>query len=190
MRFIAVDIEMDQPSGDIIQIGAVAWDTDGGLLSTFNRFISHNVNWDYELQNNKGTLKNLLPFNQSTIDRLGDPKDEVIRDFWQWTNNVQCGKRFVQWGSGDIRTILNQTPKDIMVAKRYEIIDAKVIYKNMVQPAMGLPKKYALKDASYYLLEAINVPWHNAYTDAFWTARVYYEVFKMIKLNRIIKENI
>lgn len=191
MKYIAVDIEMDQPSGDIIHIGASAWDTDiGKEVESFQRFIKCSPNWDYELNTGK-TLGDLLPFTQIYLDEYGIDKQEAISEFWQWISSINCSKKIIQWGSGDIRTLVEQTDDKSLIPNRLEVIDVKQLYKTLVIPALQLPKKSSLMDAyknmggmfPFYL-------WHNAYIDALATAKIYYRIFKMLRLCKIVKENL
>ena len=66
MRFISVDIESNQPSGKIIQIGAVAFDTDAKqpIQGEFNCWLNPGepINWDQPLKGRDLTLGKLLPY--------------------------------------------------------------------------------------------------------------------------------
>lgn len=191
MKYIAVDIEMDQPSGSIIQIGASAWDTDiGREVESFQRFIKCSPNWDYELSTGK-TLGDLLPFTQTHLDQHGVSKQEALVEFWRWVSSINCSKKIVQWGGGDVRTLVEQTDDKSLVPKRLEVIDAKQLYKTLVVLALQLPKKSSLRDAYYsvgggYYLDK----WHNAYIDALATATIYFRIFQMLRLYKIAKENL
>ena len=193
MRFISVDIEAEQPSGEIIQIGAVAFDTDKGIIAEFNRYIylDHPIAWDYVLDSDKDskkTLGDLLPYGQDKIDAEGINKQQALAEFWSWFFNVNCSRRAVQWGRGDIRCMLEQTNAENKPNKRIEVIDAKILYKNMYQPAMKLPKRYGLRGAVESLLSSFVGKQHDAYDDAYNTALVYQEMFKVLEMAREIKK--
>jgi hypothetical protein len=108
MKFCALDLELDQPSGEIIQIGAIIYDTRGEVYDTFNVMCSHGKepSWDTVLRGG-GTLGDLLGTDFKTCWKLGAICiKEALDMFVDFTNEGNFGSRFTQWGSGDLRSIL------------------------------------------------------------------------------------
>jgi len=144
MRFLSVDIECNQPSGTIIQIGAVAWDTDKGLLGGFDRHLRPDepINWDHQLTNGK-TLGQLLPFGPQDIADA-EPSAYVFKEFRQFLSANPSGKKIIQWGRGDMWSIHNQSNIDI---NRLRVLNLKVVYQFFFQMAFRLPKGAGLQTA-------------------------------------------
>jgi len=183
-RFVACDIECDQPSGDIIQVGAVLWDTDQGQIDSFNMYAYALVNWDYPIRGGAMTLGGLLPFGQSTLDQYGAPRGEVLAAFSQWV--VECKtKTIVQWGSGDMDAIQSQGAAALL--PRLDIIDTKLVYKTMIKPMLAFqkPKQSGLSavyKAIFGTRDALIKEWHDALADATATAELHAYFLKLISI--------
>ena len=193
MRFVSVDIECNQPSGTIIQIGAVAWDTDRGEQDWFSVYVNpeEKINWDHMLSRGI-TLGELLPFGQNRINNYGTAPLKAVSMFWEFVKEVECSRRFLQWGGGDMEAIRKLSEMCGVAVPRYETVDAKLIYKHLYMPAMRLPKQAGLHKACGAVLgEFVGLP-HSALWDARNTAKVYAEMFKTLnkakRAEQIFKE--
>lgn len=185
MRFISVDIEANQPSGQIAQIGAVAYDTDRGVIGEFSDFLAlHNedLNKNYVL-NNGQTLGGFLGpdwvvnWALKMVDR-----DEVFIAFWQWVESVQCGKKFVQWGTGDMRAISQQSSEcGVEPPSRTYVHNLKPVYQLLYQPALKLPRKYGLRAACEAMGVGFEGRAHDALVDAQNTAKLAAKMFKIVE---------
>lgn len=186
MRFIAVDIECDQPSNNIIQLGAAAFDTNQpSLVGTINRYLDQGeVNWSYPLDRG-GTLEDLLGQDfKEAYQFWAAPPGASFDRFWDWVDEIKCGKKFVQWGTGDMRLIQRQSGD----SRRIEVFNLKDMYKLLYQPANKLPKKYGLEAACVASLGAFNGRPHSAYWDAWNTGKLAVKMFKSFESERKIRE--
>lgn len=195
MRFISVDIECNQPSGTIIQIGAQVFDTTKEDCDMFDVYIQpdEDINWDHPLRGGEITLGELLPYGQRYIDDVGVSSVEGLTKFWEWAKKQKCGMRFIQWGGWDMKLIVEQSEALGIEVPKHTDINIKPIYKNLYRPAMALPHHGALKAALKNLTgrEFVGAE-HNAYYDALNTGHIYLEMYKIIeqanKIRKVINE--
>jgi len=184
MKFISVDIEVDQPSKRLIQIGAAAFDTDNlRFRLDFNKYVNvQNINWTY--------MKDILPYGQDLIDKQGVSEKEVVDSFWKWLKDISMGKRYVQWGRGDMEFIINlsNNSPDYIQQNFFNIIDVKQIYKNLYQPAMRLPAEHGLGQACRNTLGEFKFVQHDGWNDAYNTGLLYMKMFQDLQQFRKIKE--
>ncbi len=91
MNVIVVDLEMSQPSGQIIQIGAVYMNLKTGfIVNSFNVY----VNPEEELSD---YIINLTGITQKQVDS-GFKIQDALTDFWAWTEQNDC-RNIQAWGS-------------------------------------------------------------------------------------------
>lgn len=191
MRFISVDLECNQPSGTIIQIGAQVFDTTKVICPKFNLYIQpdETINWDHPLRGGKLTLGELLPLDQEFISAFGISSTEGLTKFWEWAKKQKCGMKIIQWGGWDMKLIVEQSEALGIEVPKHHAIDIKPIYKNLYRPAMSLPHHGALKAALKNLTgREFQGQEHNAYYDALNTGYIYLEMYKIIEqANKIRK---
>ena len=180
MIFCAVDIEADQPSNRVIQIGAVIYvidKTELNIIDTFNVFLDWGIkpNWGHKLRRGRGTLGDLLKpiidsYDQSKIDHM-----TAFSDFWNWSINKNKTAFYTQWGSGDLKAIIEQSK-----IKKYDnSINLKNTYVSMFGPSMGKKKSGLFNTCKKFDIEFEGQN-HNAYYDALNTAYLHYEMVKRI----------
>ena len=195
MRFISLDLENNQPSGEIIQIGAVAFDTDDDTpLDEFQHFVNPGepINWNHELRPEKEigcTLGELLPFDQNEFNAYKRDPKEVLEEFWAWVKKAQCGKKIIQWGSGDLDCLIKASKKHgVRYPHQLRSINLKTFYQFVYQPAMRLPKGYGLGTVVKNTTGSFYGEPHDAYWDAYNTGKVLIYLFRrMEKLGQIEK---
>ena len=196
MKFIAIDLEADQPSGEVIQIGAAVFDTQTKTpevpVNTFSEYLetqSHSKpNWDYKLDSGQ-TLEELLGWDfPKRHAQLALPAEKGFTQFWDWVNYVQAGKKFIQWGSMDMNLITAQCKENFITWPRFNVIDLKQLYKYFLVPAWGLPKQAGLAKAMESLGISSEGRAHDAYFDALHTGLIALKVFNALETQRKIKE--
>lgn len=184
MRFISVDLENSQPGGEIIQIGACAWDTDSGQLSSFMVYvdIGREVDYSYQLENGQ-TLGELLPDEFPTLHRRDKLSPEVaLSHFWQWVKESGCGKKIIQWGGGDLEELIKESRQySVRYPSHLRMLNLKTVYQFIYQPAMRLPKRFGLQGALQSLKLSSEGQPHDAYWDSFNTARLCTRIFNRIE---------
>jgi hypothetical protein len=191
MRFIAIDVENNQPSGQITQIGAAAFDCTAKKpyepIASFDRFLElpsgEALNWNQELRGGGGTLGKLLGdcwLQEWTLCR--GPRNQVFTEFWQWVNYAQCGKKFVQWGGGDLAEIIAQSKEaGVCYPSGLREVNLKRMYQMFFQPALGLPKQHGLKAAVQNIGAKFEGRAHDAWVDAKNTGALAVKMFGIVK---------
>ena len=184
MKFIAIDLELDQPSNAIIQLGAVAFDTDAkrGVGGAFNVYVDPGtpVNWGHTL--NIGiTLEELLPNNfRPAWESANIPTKEAMEKFWKWVKSTGSGKKFIQWGRGDHRILLEHS-QGCGYPSHTKAFDLKMAYQFLWQPAARLEKQSQLTSACVQLGVRPPVPAHCAYEDALATGKLALHMFRQVQ---------
>jgi hypothetical protein len=195
MRFVSIDLELNQPSNNIIQIGACTFNTDSKTPyvpeKTLSVFIDPNepVNWNHHL-NTRETLGSLLGDTFKTeweIHKVSTEEGLVL--FWDFIKNSQSGRKVIQWGNGDIQQILNQSKianvrpsiivKDLNIKRVYELLYKPILEKNK---GGGLFKA----------CENMGVPFegraHDALVDAINTGKLTVKMFEILSNYQKIKK--
>lgn len=183
MKFIAVDLELNQPSNKIIQIGAAAFCTDQGLTSTFNAYVDpeEDINWDYRLGGVEISLVELLPSyfpGQWFQHKL--PLTDALSNFEQWRRDNQCGKKIVQWGSGDLY-LLRKADTTNILPRHFRDLDAKLVYQFLWQPASRLPKRSGLSRACRGMGVSPPEYPHDAMYDAQATGDLFLKMYRQVE---------
>ena len=189
MRFIAVDLELNQPSNKIIQIGAVAWDTDHDLLAIFNTFVDpgEELGWDHVL-NTGQTLGELLPAGWRVMwDKNKVPAKDALVDFWKWRADIEVGKKFVQWGTGDMSIICAESREHgVRYPRHLKTLDAKQLYQFLWQS--NTKGGSGLSSACKSMGLGGPARAHDAYSDAVATAEIFLKMHNEVQAVQKMKE--
>lgn len=182
MKFCAVDIEADQPSNNIIQIGAIVYQIrkqNIEIIDQFNQFLDWGFepNWSQKLKYGQTTLGELLSCIKDTYDKEKRPCQDVFVDFWDWAENKNKVKLYTQWGSGDLKSISEQSN----YKKHIRVIDLKNSYMSVFAPLMGAKKSGLFNTCKKFDLEFTG-DHHNAYYDALNTALIHLEMTRRITI--------
>jgi len=182
MKFISLDLEFNQPSCTLIQIGAVIFDPKSGeIADRFSRIIH--------------TTERLAPYiieltgiSQDQVDNGMDLKQAYV-ELCLWKKKNKAHKQTVTWGTGDVRALKEQ------VTKRYaktgdELVwefglrdyDAKTIFQSIML-AQGHTTKAGLGTAMQVLGLEFEGRAHDALVDAENTAKIF--MFLIRKLSFI-----
>ena len=181
MKFCSVDIECNQPSGRIIQIGASVWDTQAGgkQIAAFEVFVDplEPINWEHPLKGGQ-TLGQLLPFDEAMHARHKVDPWTALTEFWRFI--CTCGgKKIIQWGAGDMAAIQRESVETCVTFPYCSrILNAKVMYQMLYQPTQKLDSRFGLGAVVAELGFKFEGSAHNAYWDAYNTAVVYNEMFQ------------
>lgn len=179
MRVVAVDLEMNQPSRNIIQIGAVCFQPDKGtIVDTFNYLV------------NPGEILNpeIVALTRISDEALvGMPTiKEAAESFSLFKNKHQVNSIGIVWGAGssnDVSKIYEESKINNPFDRR--IIDVKGIYQMLANASTAdMRAKIGLKKAC----ENVGINWdstygepHDALADAYNTMRIYMFLSKCLK---------
>lgn len=190
MRFISLDLELNQPSNRIIQIGAASFDTDVGMLDSISLYVEpdEEVNWGHKL-NIGCRLDELLPISfRPNWERERYEHKEAMELFWKWHKEQQCGKKMIQWGRGDLKLLIGES-QGCGYPSHLRILDLKQVYRYLWQPSAHLEAQSGLSSACKSLDVRCPAPAHNALEDAISTGEVFMKMFKQLRgLNKLLKE--
>lgn len=172
MRVAVLDMEMNQPSGSLIQLGAVCLDIKTGRMeSTFNEYINPNEIID-------PFIVDLTGIDQETVDKSGT-LEQVLKRFWMWCKENKC-ENIASWGSDNI-ILLRESRVCGIIPPRLKInLDLKSVF-NVARAAF--PNKKASGGLKATLL-LFNLEFegrqHDALVDSINTAKLLFllkEVF-------------
>ncbi len=189
MRFISVDLEANQPTDKIIQIGAAAFDTDSKTpykpVDTFNLYVDpeEEINWDYNLRGGL-TLIELLGNNFKTNwEKSSVPKNVAFESFWKWCKEANCGKKFVQWGRADMWELMKQSKDSgVFYPSRIQEINLKRLYQFFYQPGLKLNKSPGgLEKACKEMGIDFEGRAHDALVDAINTGMISVSMYEVIR---------
>lgn len=172
LNFISLDLEMNQPSGKIIQVGAVAGDIRSGLV--YERLRAY-VKIDEPL--NPDIIK-LTGITQEHLDGLGVTLREAYEQLCVLRAKHDCQINVITWGGGDsveLRDQLGVAKDSFAFGRRW--IDCKTIFQ-MYQMAHGRSKQSGLAKSMTKLGINFQGRKHDAQDDAENTFRVVHILLK------------
>ena len=174
MNYIVFDLEWNQPEDglktedrvlpfEIIEIGAVKLNEDMEFISEFNRLIKpqvyHSINW---------RIRKMLELKPGELEK-GSPFPKAAEEFLKW-----CGEDhvFCTWGSQD----LTELQRNMNYYGMPDLSDRPIKYMNvqkMYGAMNGMPSQNrALEGAVDALGIEKDVPFHRAYSDAYYTSKI------------------
>ena len=179
MRVIAVDLELNQPSTKIIQIGAICFRPESGeVIETFNQLVNPQELIFPEIVSLTGIRDDAVA-QMPTIPKAA----QKLRSFKE---RLQISPIGIVWGAGltnDIRKIFDDAEIETPFASR--IIDVKGVFQ-MLANASGskMRQRVGLGKAC----EVLRIGWdsrfgeqHHALADAYNTMRVYLFLSKCLR---------
>ncbi len=182
MNIMSLDLEMNQPSKSIIQIGIAIGHLESGLILESSSYI---INAKEELN---PFIVNLTGITQNQVNN-GITLDEAYKHIVELHKEYQCFRNCLTWGGGDSDTLRQQLGLDtekFIFGRRW--IDAKTVYISRCF-ARGEKSQAGLSKAMTRSgLEFIGKA-HDAEYDAINTFLLYFNLLKDLKegLNREIK---
>lgn len=149
---LSLDLEMMQPSKNIIQIGACIFDLQKcEVVETFNRYVN-----PYEPISEY--IEKLTGISDHTVQEQGVPLKQAFLDLVGWSSKFDRLYQVVTWGGGDMPTLREQIEKlDEPINLGWPFgrreLDVKTIHQFIQvtrgeKPASGLAKsmtRYGLK---------------------------------------------
>ena len=179
MRVIAIDLELNQPSSKIVQIGAVCFQPESGeVYATFNQLVNPGEPIAPEIVALTG-IKDKDVCSQPTIVKAAS-------ELGRFKLKLKASPIGIVWGAGrsnDVRKIYDEALIENPFKDR--ILDVKGVFQ-MYANASGskMRSKIGLGNAC----ENLGLGWdlkygeqHNALADAFNTMRVYMFFSKCLK---------
>mgnify|MGYP001580419837 CR=1 FL=1 len=125
MNFISLDLEMNQPSGRIIQIGAVVCNPlSGDILEEFNRYILLPAG-----EQLSEFITNLTGITDATLLQAV-PLTKAYEDLVQLHTRHNCYRNPITWGGGDsavLRTQLGLDDEKFLFGRRWW--DMKTVFQ-------------------------------------------------------------
>lgn len=174
--FTTLDLEMNQPSGKIISIGAVVGDiSDGRILDRLHVF----VNPEEKITE---YITNLTGITQEDVDNKGVSVNSAYAQLEKLHLNYLAFRNCLTWGGGDIKELLSQSGRGTegngAFGRRW--IDVKTVFisyclANDLSVQSGLSKSLTKIGLQFSGKK------HNALSDAENTFRMYCELIKRMK---------
>lgn len=185
MNYIVLDLEWNQSSTkeeekeipfEIIEIGAVKLNEDRQILSQFNQLIKPQI---YpRMHQITGALIH-LKMNEL---RKGDPFIDVMTQFLEWCGNDYI---FVTWGPLDLTELqrnMRYYGMEPLADGPFTFYDAQKLFSLHYEDGKS---RRNLEYAIDYLHIKKDIPFHRAFSDAYYTAKVFAAF-----TNRAVFENV
>lgn len=171
--FLALDLEMSQPSNRIIQIGACIGDLRSGeILDTFSEFVNPHEEISPYIEKLTGITNQQL--QESGIELQEAYKNLV--SFWDAPHTqYEPADRFYQlvvWGGGDGPCLRSQLPSDVGWRFGRRELDVKTIHQFVQLSGGKKPQSGLAKSLTRYNLKFEGSK-HNALDDSINTFRLF-----------------
>lgn len=174
--FAALDLEMEQPSNEIIQIG-VSFIFRGPLG---DRYIKENF-YVTPTEPLSEFIKNLCGISESDFDRTKTRK-QCFQEFVDYMNEMykthpDMFHEFVVWGQGDVSTLYTQMEsEDVFLGgvsgRRSLDVKSLIQYRGLVNNTK-VARKMSLKSAVYKHKLEFSGSSHQAADDAYNTLKLF-----------------
>lgn len=180
MKMIFVDLELNQPSNAIIQIGAVCFDLNKQkVVESFDTICNPGEYPDEFITKLTGITKEAV--------MNGQPLKNALSDFWTWVAQCNAGYRVAAWGN-DVEELL-QTSQYYKLKfkwpKAYNVKQFCNMYSFFSSSNTASPKK--LSKGLFMAIQDEGLTFvgdqHNAYDDALNTAILFGKIVEKIKNN-------
>lgn len=181
MKIIVLDLEWNQSSTgnepetekipfEIIEIGAVGLSDDYRMIREFSEFVKPQVYKKMHSYTSK-----LIHIQMSQLE-TGDPFPEVSKEFFDW-----CGEDYIfcTWGSSDLTELQrNLAYYDLPLLGNAPVkyIDAQKLFSLVYEN--GSKNRKALESAVDQLDIEKDIPFHRAFSDAYYTAKIFERIAK------------
>lgn len=174
MNYIVLDLEWNQGvenlkeenylNFEVIEIGATKLNNDRAIISKFSQIIKPQVH--HELHN---ITSKLIHMQMEELEN-GRPFVEVMQEFLEW-----CGKDYVfcTWGPLDL-TELQKNMKyygmEPLKSTPFRFYDVQKLFSMEFEDGKS---RRSLEYAVDYLEIEKDIPFHRAYSDAYYTGKVF-----------------
>ena len=180
MNYIVFDLEWNQSTEkfdrecglpfEIVEIGAVKLNKKMELVDSFERIIKPQIYQTIHYMTTK-----IIHMEKAELDK-GSPFPEAMQEFLDW-----CGKDciFCIWGTLD----LTELQRNMCYYGMDELSKGPLMYYD-IQKFFSMAYedgklRRALEFAVDYLSIEKDIPFHRAYSDAYYTAKVFREIDKI-----------
>ena len=171
MKLTSLDLELNQPSGKICQIGAVVGDTDTGEITHRLRIYVDPGEPIAQF------ITELCGITQQDIDTKGVPLKDAYLELKDFHRRHSTFINCLTWGGGDSQGVFDQldeeTRADWCFGRRW--IDAKTIFVTECI-AKGIPVQGGLSKVMTKYNMKFQGRKHDAQDDAENTFRLYHEM--------------
>lgn len=177
-------MEFNQPSGKIIQIGAVYVDAkQNEILDEFMCYIDPEEPLGHGIDGK--SISDLTGITEETIKNYSNSASVGLFSFLKWMEKHQC-RDFVDWGGGDYRCLMNQATFVGIEEKRLQ----KLRHHNLKSLATLLrsllPKAAKQRGGLANTIESLGWTFegkqHDALDDATNTAYILFKISSLIQL--------
>jgi len=174
-NFISLDLEYNQPSGTIIQVGLVVGNLKtGDILEKYCKCVKvDEIISDY--------IINLTGVTQLDVDN-GSKLQDIYNDIVDLSKKYDCFRNPITWGGGDsidLRNELKLTDQDFIFGRRW--IDAKTLFVSRCF-ARELKHQSGLGKSMKRLGLSFEGRKHNALDDALNTFIIYRKLLEDINI--------
>jgi inhibitor of KinA sporulation pathway (predicted exonuclease) len=123
MNYLALDLEFNQPSNKIIQVGIAIGNPDQGVLVCKGWYVDPNEDIDEHITHLTGIDDQIIILDATPMSLIAEKIGKLITEY-------NCFVNPVQWGGGDAKALLaefrlNQIPFQFFGRRE---IDVKTIY--------------------------------------------------------------
>ena len=180
MNLISLDLEMNQPSRKIIQIGACVFNSNTGeILNEFNKIIFTNEKID-------PFITELTKITQEDVLKGSDLKSAYV-ELCKLRKKYQAHRSIVTWGDGDVKLLKEQvfeTYKKDQEAFSWDLgfrfFDTKTLYQ-AYRIANDQSMKAGLSNAMTNMGLTFEGQEHDALCDAKNTAKIFCKLIWNLK---------
>jgi len=186
-RFLSLDLELNQPSNKIIQIGACVGDIETGeIVDRFSIFVNPHEELGYcdGGENSSKTITDLTGITQDQVDN-GVELREAYLQLVEFAKKYETFINPITWGGGDSEAIRQQLYADPynqnlswIFGRRW--IDAKTLFVSW-RFANNEPIKGGLARSMLKLGLKFEGRKHDAEDDAVNTFRIYVKLLELLR---------
>ena len=177
MKLTSLDLELNQPSGKIIQIGAVVGDTETGEITQRLRIY---VDPGEPIA---PFITELCAITQDQIDQQGIPLDDAYKLLKEFHLKYSTFMNPITWGGGDSQEIKEQlspaSADDWCFGRRW--IDAKTLYVSQTIAKENRVYSGGLSGSLKRLGLKFDGRPHDAQDDAENTFKIYHHMLYLIR---------
>jgi inhibitor of KinA sporulation pathway (predicted exonuclease) len=194
--FLSLDLEMNQPSGRIIQIGAVYGNIHTGEIAEKRLSILVEPGEPLSTRNDEKTgacdIVRLTGISQKDIDEKGVTLWEAYEALVAYWKEAQATSTILTWGYGDVLELRHQLmtdykgcfdPPRIPYPFGRRSLDIKSLHQSWAT-MNGASIKAGLAKAMSKHEIPFDGRFHNAMWDAYNTFKIAHKLFNFMKVNR------
>lgn len=188
MTFIALDLEMEQPSSQIIQIGISYVEEASSLVVRKVFYITPDEPLSAFIQNLTGITNNDFDWNKSREECYREFTDELFCIFESVNKPF---REFITWGSGDVAAlkadIIKYKQTSCMSLNRFTDVKSLVLFDRLVSNKK-VSHRVSLKSALADYKIAISGNAHDAGWDAYNTLMLFHALLtKYRNINKYLE---